>query len=387
MDEQFSRVLAIAKRLQESVDRIWSAGTALKNAAWAVAALALAWFLIGAPSLARMSQVWQIVEAMNSKPETLTQIAEPGAVVATTDIPYQASRFTKRGKWLHYEGQFRVGEHLCASLATWGDGGTINVGLPDGYLAEASNAPGNFRPDTSANGCSRIPNVAKIPDPNGRQEMASKQFAELVTARSGKLAAKGAFAFYAIAILFAFWMRAQMYRHRNPLRLTAVQEVYAGFAVREGNFEYSGRRLFRVNSDGFRIKLKRWHFDGNSGEFFSITNRIGKKVIFDTTPYGKRFVKHAKSVWKKAGIGIVAAIAALVSVALWGMAFDFHSGPAGIYFTLICAAALTIFAVVMFFLLITNWHLKAIGPEPLPRAVPEFGTQQPHGSRDDEGTI
>ena len=149
MGEHFSRVLAIAKRLQESVVWMWSTGAALKNASWGAASLALVWIIFGAPSFAHMVQAWQIGEAAFSTPATLTQIAEPGAVVALTDMPYVASRLTVRGKLQQYGGMFHAGEHLCASLATWGDRATLDVEFLDHYLAEASNVPGNFKPDTS----------------------------------------------------------------------------------------------------------------------------------------------------------------------------------------------------------------------------------------------
>jgi len=166
-----------------------------------------------------------------------------------------------------------------------------------------------------------------------------------------------------------------------------MQKVYAGFAIRAGDLEYSGKKLYRVNSDGFRFNLKKWHFSDQSGEFFRVTNTIGKNVVFNTTPYSKRFVKNAKSVWKKVGIWSVAALATLVSLGLGDMAFNYHGSVAGGYFALICAMALSIFALIKIVPLITNQDLKAIGPEPLPRVVPEFGHQQPHGSSADEGTI
>ena len=195
-------------------------------------------------------------------------------------------------------------------------------------------------------------------------------------------------AFYAMLLSFGFWIRAQKYSPLNPMRLAAAQEAYAGFAVREGDFEYKGKQFYRVNSDGFRVKLKEWHFDEDSGEFFPIKSRIGKNVIFDTAPYGKRFVKHAKDFWAQAGGYAIAATLGLASAIFGVLAFSWDGREAaGFYVFLSIAAILTGFAIKSLMPLVMKLNWNEIGPEPLPRAAAEFGHQQPHGAAADEGTI
>jgi hypothetical protein len=196
-------------------------------------------------------------------------------------------------------------------------------------------------------------------------------------------------AFYAAVFLLAFWLRERNYRRRSAANLESARQLFPGFAVRQGDFEYAGRQAFRVNSDGFRVNLKKWNFDENSGEFFFIKNKIGKHIVFEATPHSQRFVADAKSLWRKAGIALGAIVIGLFSVFFMVLAFVSHDreNQTESVIALVIGLTLIFFAVRKFMPVVTNGYYKKIGPEPLPRAVPEFGVQQPHGTFADDGTI
>jgi len=89
-------------------------------------------------------------------PEPLTQIGSPGAVVATRDVPYVATRVIRSDGPRHYEGTFKAGQHLCVTVVFVGEGGHLEFGMPDGYVASAENDPGAFLPDTSPGKCGSV---------------------------------------------------------------------------------------------------------------------------------------------------------------------------------------------------------------------------------------
>jgi hypothetical protein len=366
----------------------------LRNAIWIAGSLFVAWAIVGGPSVSHMEQAWTTVTTAMQPPETVAQIAEPGAVIAARDVPFVVARIVNTGRGRHmkskleqYGGTFRAGQHICAGIATWGYDGKLSVTLSNGDMADASNAPGNFRPDTSANGCERIPDIRELPNRNGSVIKARKQLAEIIAVQPATIAGNGFAAFYALVLCFAFWARAQHYRHKTPIDRATLRQRFTGFAAHQSDFEEGWGGIYRVNSDGFRVNLEDWQFDGGSGEFFRIEKRFGNRTVVETTPFNQRFVLQAKDMWWKIKTGIKAAAAAVISTFGWTLALHRYGDPEKFNIYALGAAAVSLYAIVLTVGLISNWHLKKIGPEPLSRAVGEFGTQQPHGSRDDEGTI
>ena len=301
------------------VARTWSAGRELKNIAWIAGSLFAAWMFAGSPSIPHMEQVWTTVTTAMRSPETVPQISELGAVVAMHDVPFVAKRLIVSGRGRHmkssllqYEGVFRAGQHLCATEYFYDNEEKISFQLPSDYLVIMKNQPGDFRPDTSKNGCDAIAGTRQVPDANGSVLQARKRIAE--TVRTSDIGTKGFFAFYALVLSLALWVRAYHYRRGTPADTEGLRRRFAGFAVRERDFEQGWRGLYRVNMDGFHVNLESWSFNEGSGEFFHIAERMGKRQIVDAIPFEQRFLKQAKKLDWKMKIGGITLLAALIAI-------------------------------------------------------------------------
>jgi len=387
-----SRAWAFLIGVWRIVARAWTAGPTLKNTVWIAGSLFVAWVFVGSPSVSHMEQAWQTVATAMKSPETVAQIAESGAAVAVRDVPYVAARIVNTGRGRHmkpkleqYKGVFRAGQHVCANVYFYDNEEKFSVELPGDYLVTLTNTPGNFRPDTSQNGCLKIPSTRAVPDANGSVLQARKRLAE--TVRTSDIGAKSFFAFYALVLSFAFWVRSYHYRRGTPADVESLRQRFAGFAVRERDFEQGWRGLYRVNSDRFHVNLENWSFNEGSGEFFLIKERMGKRLIVDAIPFEERFIKHAKKLEWKMKIGGITVLAAFISGAVGYLALSRCDDPSQFWYLGLVTAGLCLFAVVRAIEVISDWHLREAGPEPLPRAVGEFKTQQPHGFFTGEGTI
>jgi hypothetical protein len=82
------------------------------------------------------------------------------------------------------------------------------------------------------------------------------------------------------------------FKPRTPLPLEVSQANFPGFAVRQGDFEHRGSEFYRVNPDGFRVSLKKWHCDRQTGEFYLIDRKVKGSVIFTPSTYDQRFIRY-----------------------------------------------------------------------------------------------
>jgi hypothetical protein len=314
----------------------------------------------------------------------LTQIGSGGAIVVMKDTPFTASRIiiVRHGTALRqYKGVFRVGQHLCNTGPSFiGVAGELYIGMPHDYLATPSNAPGAFLPDTAPRNCGQIATLTSFPGPNSGWAAAKHRIAQPL-ASPHRLATCRILAVLLLVGLFVYLLRRQNTKPRKPVPLPAMQQAYAGFAVREGDFEAEGNTVYRVNSDGYRVNLQKWHFDNGTGEFFRIDRRVKGHVIFTTKPYSARFIEFTPTIAVTA-FGWIGTIACGVFALMLGeMAIRDGGYPT------IWAPVFTVVMVVGICLLATQRSEAKIGPEPLKHAAPEFGTQQPHGTAADEGMI
>lgn len=377
MDERLSRAFAYVKQK--------------KNVVWIVGSLLTLWCFLGSPSITSMIDAVRTVRTAHATPPTIKQVSGAGAVVVVTDTAYVGDRFTKHWKTEHTSGTFRAGQHLCASITSYTTSEQIFFDLPKGWVVEVSNTPENFQPDVSANGCKGgIAPFIAVSDPNSAPLVAEAKVRTYLKSHAKNFA----MTFYAALILLAFWFRARQYMPRGPVNLEGTRKFYAGFAVGPGDFELSGKTIYRVNSDGRRVNLyswrDKWHFDESCGEFMHVTKIIGDRVIFEPEPFGQRFVKHARTFFQRSLRSVVGVIAILFSCVAVGAAYGaFDPSQDGIAATgrLVLALGLGVFGLYRLLPVILNGHLRLIGPEPLQRAVPEFGMQQPHGTSTDDVTI
>ena len=168
-----------------------------------------------------------------------------------------------------------------------------------------------------------------------------------------------------------------------------AQANFPGFVVRAGDFEREGDEFYRVNPDGFRVNLKAWHCDKQTGEFCVIDRKVKGSVIFTPSTYDHRFIWYMPKTFETVAKWVASLSCGVVAIWLgelairWGTEGDKGGSDSG-------TAIAVLFALVMvagIVWLTTNRAEKRIGPKPLAREVPEFGHQQPHGAATDEGTI
>ena len=184
--------------------------------------------------------------------------------------------------------------------------------------------------------------------------------------------------------LYLLWKTIQPSSAGAPVPVENLRRVYPGFSVREGDFEYQGKKLFRVNSDGKRIDLKKWHFSDKTGEFYRITGQDGDVVSFDARSYMERRGLRLQGKKTQRAHAVLLVLAAL--------AFPFGGAVSsdGILAGAVIVGGLVIASYVS---TLKNtkksiiYYDRLIGPQPLQRAAVDLGGQQPHGQQDDDGTI
>ncbi len=188
----------------------------------------------------------------------------------------------------------------------------------------------------------------------------------------------------------------------GPVSKEFIMDNYPGFEVSQNDFTIIEGDIYRINSNGTRINLKKWHFNDDTGEFFMITKRVGTNVIFETMPYNERFVtfhndNHLNPKGKKAKtlpaaitlLVIFGPLSLLMTYAFFSTLVGPHDRfePSPVVFLLIGAISYFVF----FWILRQVMSLteeNIVGPEPLKRKLSDHGptkaeTTTDHSSHDD----
>jgi len=185
------------------------------------------------------------------------------------------------------------------------------------------------------------------------------------------------------------WMQRRYAKETPTLRETA-ENLFPGFIVRDGDFVSQNNELYRVNSDGFRIALRKWYFDVNTGEFYRIKKTVGNNIIYKSESYKYRFVK-----WHdfRGKIGIyIGYIITLIASIIFGSGLKSqilaHSVLGEWFFGFFYCCFVLSCGLVTFELI--NPKQKLLGPEPLQRLTEDFGASKPeapteHPAQDDLG--
>ncbi|MDR3527654.1 MAG: tetratricopeptide repeat protein [Rhizomicrobium sp.] len=350
----------------------------LKIAALAIVSLIIIWIA---------ARVVPVIFDLSPE-DRLTEIAKPGAVVAVADTNYYQFGYMVGDDTATPQGTFKAGEHLCAIQAYMGDRGML-VFQVAGDQAYTSNRPGQFQPDAAATVCGGPAAIGYIRNPKGHSALARKWGRPLFGRYPAITSLAIWSAIFVSVIFFGRWLRRRSNRPGTLIPLAKLMRTYPGFAVREGDFEYRGTSTYRVNRDGERINLKKWHFDGSTGEFYAISRKVAGRVIFDPTAYSNRFVMGARGGCSKTLAWIFIAIMWLATAIIAAPIFHWREGDGSdaIYFYATFAVVFGLVTIASIVGITGNRSLRFIGPEPLMRAAAEFGGQQPHGVQDDGGTI
>ena len=140
------------------------------------------------------------------------------------------------------------------------------------------------------------------------------------------------------------------------------------------SFQVSLGRLYRKNSDGTLVKLRKWHFNVDTGEFYRIKKRSEGSILFETAPFNKRLVVWLESRTSRHVTSFFLGLFVMLTV--WGLVWA-HSAATPDNEWPFAVPAIPALITLLFVLNSRHLFNKAhvLGPEPLPVTSGDYGPQ------------